>query len=67
MSKDYDVAESLRYHEANLARLIHERDTAQDRVGPDGTVHPSYYEKVENDIKSVEQTVFNLRDHGTVF
>lgn len=61
------VADSLRYHEANLPRLINERDTAQDRMGPGEKVHPSYYERVENDIEGVERTIFNLRDHGTVY
>ena len=58
------IEESIRYHEANLAELIQQRNAARERAANGEYVSESYLDKIDRTIADIENIIHNWRTKG---
>ena len=55
---------SIAYHEANLAKLISERDSARARKANGEQISDYYLDRTDRTIADIENTIHNWRTKG---
>jgi len=58
------IEESISYHEANLARLIQQRNAARESAANGEYISESYLDKTDRTIADIENIIHNWRTKG---
>lgn len=59
-----EIDDSIRYHEANLVRLIEDRNAALEKAANGEYISQYYLDKIDRSIANIENTIHNWRTKG---